>query len=294
MSRQLSERAAERAATGGTSRHGPVAQLLIAWSPLTVILLIYGAAQWISAPLATGNGAPTNRLGASLHVLGPAGVDHAVFGANPSAWLQSHLAAGGPHWYDLVAAVVYATHVVSIPLVTGLVWFRLRDRFVAWLGAVLALTLVGVTGYVLYPAAPPWLAAATGDVPDVHHVDRLSGRGWDYLHLGPVRSLTSLAQGQSNPVAAMPSLHAGTALLVTVFLWPVVRAGWRGVLVAYTLVMALTLVYTGEHYVVDVLAGWLTASVAAAVGWALLRLRTTPTAPLRTRTPADRDARVGP
>ena len=271
MSGQLTERAAERGPDTGAARHGPLAQLLIAWSPLTVVLLVYGVAQWVTAPLGTGDGAPTNRLGASLHVTGPAAVDRAVFGVNPSAFLQSHLAGGGPHWYDLAAALVYATHIVSIPAVTGLVWFRLRDRFVAWLGAVLTLTVVGVTGYVLYPAAPPWLAAGRGDVPGVHHVDRLSSRGWDYLHLGPVRALTDLAQGQSNPLAAMPSLHAGTALLVTVFLWPVVRRAWRVVLLAYVLAMALTLVYTGEHYVVDVVAGWATALVAAALGRALLR-----------------------
>jgi len=34
--------------------------------------------------------------------------------------------------------------------------------------------------------------------------------------------------------------------------------------------MAVTLVYTGEHYVVDVVAGWLTAGIAVAV-WAAVR-----------------------
>ena len=36
------------------SRHGPVAQLLIAWSPLSAILVAYWVAQWIAAPLGTG------------------------------------------------------------------------------------------------------------------------------------------------------------------------------------------------------------------------------------------------
>ena len=52
------------------SRHGPIAQLLIAWSPLSAILVAYWVAQWITAPLGVGDGADTNRLGASLHVLG--------------------------------------------------------------------------------------------------------------------------------------------------------------------------------------------------------------------------------
>jgi len=40
---------------------------------------------------------------------------------------------------------------------------------------------------------------------------------------------------------------------------------WRPLLVAYPLVMAFTLVYTAEHYVVDVLLGWALAAVVLAV-----------------------------
>jgi membrane-associated phospholipid phosphatase len=246
------------------SRHGPVAQLLIALAPLSLILVVYAAAQWVNAPLgARGYGARTNRLGFALHVHGPAGVDETVFGAVPSVWLQSHLLDGSPHWYDAVAALVYSTHFVAIPLLTGVAWFWLRDRFAAWVASVLTFALVGVGGYIVYPAAPPWLAAARGTIGAVH---RLSSSGWHYLHLDVVGMLTVSGQGGSNPVAAMPSLHAGSAMLVALFLWPLVRTGWRVALVGYVLLMAVALVYTGEHYVVDVVAGWGTAGVAVAVG----------------------------
>jgi membrane-associated phospholipid phosphatase len=68
----------------------------------------------------------------------------------------------------------------------------------------------------------------------------------------------------TDPVAAMPSLHAGAALLVAAFLRPAASTQWRGALLAYVALMALALVYTGEHYAVDVVAGWLTAGIAAA------------------------------
>jgi len=253
------------------SRHGPIAQLLIAWSPLSVILIAYAVAGWINAPFgARGFGAGTNRLGFGLHVAGPAQADRGVFGAVPSVWLQEHLVDGSPHWYDAVAALVYGTHFVSIPLVTGVVWFCLRDRFAAWLAAVLTFTTLGVGGYVVYPAAPPWLAADRGEIGAVHRLSRL---GWDYLHLDPVGSLTVLGQQGSNPVAAMPSLHAGGALLVALLLWPLANTRWRAALLGYVMLMAVTLVYTGEHYVVDVVAGWLTAVAATAVGAAVRRHR---------------------
>jgi membrane-associated phospholipid phosphatase len=243
------------------SRHGPVAQLLIAWSPLSAILIAYWVAQWITAPLDLGDGSATNRLGAGLHVLGPARGDEAIFGLVPSEWLQARLVGGSPQWYDAVAALVYVTHFVTIPLITAVVWFRVRERFAEWLAAVLTMSLVGIAGYLSYPAAPPWLAAQRGAIGDV---DRISHVGWEAVGLGAVGRLVELGQAGSNPVAAMPSLHAGAAFLAAAFLWPSVARVVRGVLVAYALAMALTLVYTGEHYVVDVLAGWLVATLGVA------------------------------
>jgi membrane-associated phospholipid phosphatase len=253
------------------TRHGPIAQLLIAWSPLSVILLVYAVAQWVNAPLdATRPGHDVNRLGFALHVADPAAVDSAVFGAIPSIWLQQRLVDGAPHWYDALAALVYATHFVLIPLLTGVLWFRRRERFVGWLAAVLTFTIVGMSGYITYPAAPPWLASAAGATDGV---TRISGLGWAYLHLHALATLTSSGQDASNPVAAMPSLHAGAALLIALFLWPLTGKLWRAALLCYALLMAVALVYTGEHYVVDVVAGWLTAGIAAAAGAVVCRHR---------------------
>jgi membrane-associated phospholipid phosphatase len=263
------------------SRHGPVAQLLIAWSPLSAILVLYALAQWINAPISDGGDlGGSNRLGFRLHIAGPARVDETVFGVLPSEWLQRRLVDGATHWYDAVAALVYVTHFVSIPVVTALVWFRMRDRFSAWIAGVLAFTLVGVLGYVLYPAAPPWLASDQGAV---GAVDRISRYGWHYLQLDPIARVSALGQGDSNPVAAMPSLHAGAALLVAGFLWPAVNAWWRALLATYVVLMALTLVYTGEHYAVDAVAGWLTASVGLAVSAATYRRARRLSPPQRTK-----------
>jgi len=261
---RLGEAVSGATTAGRRERHGPVAQLLIAWAPLSVILIAYAAAQWVNAPL-TGEGRPadTNRLGFGLHVLGPAHADSMLFGVVPSVWLQHRLAGGPAHWYDAVAALVYVTHFVSIPLATGVVWFRLRDRFAAWVTSVLVFTTLGVAGYVVYPAAPPWLAS---DMGAIGAVERISNRGWVYLHLDLVATVTGSGQEGSNPVAAMPSLHAASALLVALFLWPVAGRLGRAVLLGYVLAMAATLVYTGEHYAVDVLAGWVTAWSAVVAG----------------------------
>jgi membrane-associated phospholipid phosphatase len=68
--------------------------------------------------------------------------------------------------------------------------------------------------------------------------------------------------GQSNPIAAMPSMH----FAITFFLvFPAWRAGKKWFILAlyYAATMALTLVYCGEHYVVDVTVG----GIIATYGW---------------------------
>ena len=46
------------------------------------------------------------------------------------------------------------------------------------------------------------------------------------------------------------------------FFWPTGSSRVRGVCLAYALAMSLTLVYTAEHYVADVIAGWAYAAAA--------------------------------
>jgi membrane-associated phospholipid phosphatase len=63
----------------------------------------------------------------------------------------------------------------------------------------------------------------------------------------------------------VPSLHTAFALIVAVSLWPRGRLRWLRPLVAlYPIAMAFSLVYTGEHYVFDVLLGWVYAAAAIA------------------------------
>jgi len=62
-------------------------------------------------------------------------------------------------------------------------------------------------------------------------------------------------------VAAMPSLHAAYPAMLLLFFW---RDGWRLRIpfALYTLAMGFALVYGGEHFVTDILVGWLYAAVA--------------------------------
>jgi membrane-associated phospholipid phosphatase len=96
-------------------------------------------------------------------------------------------------------------------------------------------------------------------------VERISTRGWGTLHLDSAQSLIDEGQAGVNEVAAIPSHHAALTVLTSVFLWRRVRRRWRPLLAAYPLIMALSLVYSAEHYVFDILLGWGAAAIVFVV-----------------------------
>ena len=230
------------------------ARLLADWVPLGAVLLLYDASRGVA-----------NTLGAAVHVVEPAAVDRAVFGVVPTVWLQAHLTA--PGWLAVLVTLVYSSHFVLTPLLLAVLWVRDRARWARYARLVVALSLAGLATYVLYPAAPPWLAARAGVVGEVH---RLGGDGWAVLGLPRAQALLHAGQGQVNPVAAVPSLHTAFAVLLCLVGLGLVRHRWqRALLVAYAVAMPLALVWSGEHYVVDTVLG---ALYAAGVWLAVPRL----------------------
>ena len=105
---------------------------------------------------------------------------------------------------------------------------------------------------MLCPAGPRWYAAREGVI---EPVIRASARGWLWLHVNHAGNLLSEGQLASNPVAAMPSLHTAFATLIALFVMARLNSRWRLVVLAYPALMGLALVYLGEHYVIDLVAG---------------------------------------
>lgn len=229
-------------------------RVLLDWLPFTAVLILYDYSRGLA-----------RRIGMPLHMEDIAWVDEKVFGVIPTVWLQERfLHPGDPRWWDAVATFVYSTHFFATPVVAAVLWIRNRELWVAFVTRIIALSLAGLVTYILFPAAPPWYAAREAVIDPVI---RGSSRGW--LELGINHAGNLLQQGQlaSNPVAAMPSLHTGFALIITLFVLRRFTSPLRWVLVAYPVLMGISLVYLGEHYVIDLVAGVLYAvAVDAVVG----------------------------
>jgi membrane-associated phospholipid phosphatase len=191
----------------------------------------------------------------------PAVADRALgLGELPSVRLQRLLARqglDGPEWRALDRVLVWA-HWVWFLVPHGTVAYTLARhpaRFPRAAVLTYAVFDLGASFYWIVPTAPPWFAAADGDERggrDGAEVRRMMVEYGEHFWQDGWGPLYSVFGG--NPLAAMPSLHFATSLMAASLLaetGPV--AGALGA--TYTATLGFALVYLGEHYVVDLLAG---------------------------------------
>jgi len=223
------------------------------WAPAFVLLVLYLYSRGLSDEL----------IPVSVHWTEPIHFDEWLGGGQlPTSWLQQHLCgtpcvrSSEPRWYDLLFTTVYFTHFVAGLALAVVLWLRSRPAWVPWMRRYLVMNFAALVIYILYPMAPPWLASQSGYISET--LPRLTGRGWSDIGLGGFHVVLAKV---GNPVAAMPSLHGGLAMLIAMYGIVKLSSHWRWLLLVYPLLMAVALVYYAEHYVVDLFAGWLLAGL---------------------------------
>ena len=236
------------------------------WWPIVLLLVAYLLLHELAADLSPG-----------AHVHPQLGFDENLFGGTaPTVRLQDALWVPGTlHWYDVLAWLVYLSHFFVTPIVAMVLWVRDRAAFLRFRMMFLLLTAAGFVTYVLYPAIPPWLASRRGDMP---HTVRVVHEVWSQLGLHSVAAVFGEKSDYAFPVGALPSLHAAWPFLLLLFFWPV-AGRWRALLVVYAATMGLTLMYSADHFLFDILLGWTYATLAFVVGNWWWRRRHRVTAP---------------
>jgi len=206
------------------------------------------------------------------------------FGTLPTLWLQRRLFHPGyVSWYDLIAVTVYSLHFL-LPLGAGfLLWLLNRQLYYKYAICFVIAAVLGFATYIVFPAVPPWLAAQYATNCD------LNAACW--IWRGPVLSGFGLRTVPANPhpylpmvydvwnhtmrmwitknhgnfafsgftlgydqVGAMPSEHVMYPTLVLLFFRR--QFGRLGnLMILYIMLVIFSIVYMGQHWVVDALAG---------------------------------------
>ena len=231
------------------------------WGPFLILFFGYEAMRGFAA-----------KTGFAPHDL--SGLERWVFaGTLPTLTLQHafyHVESVGPQ--DVIAMLFYFMH-FPLPIIVGFVfWLRSREHYRRFVAALLLMALLSFVTYLFFPSAPPWWQFKEGVVADnisVHKilnetVEKFWGPNYFvsplYSHLNP------------NQFAAFPSLHAAFPALAAVYAWS--RYRWLSIaLIAWTAAVLVSIVYLGEHYVVDAFAGFVYVAVAALIVETITRWR---------------------
>ncbi len=204
-----------------------------------------------------------------LHIRYPIRFDRRLGGGElPSVRLQRALSRpDGASALDRVLTVAHWAWFFQPHASLVYVLTRDSERFPRAARQMAATYDIGCALYFLVPTAPPWWAAEEGYIDEELERVRTEVANED---LPPRLRRLMVDVGEEiwgprlwprlydslggNPWAAMPSLHFATSLMAAMLLSessPVAgAAGW-----AYALTLGFALVYLGEHYVTDLLAG---------------------------------------
>jgi membrane-associated phospholipid phosphatase len=168
-------------------------------------------------------------------------------GELPTVRLQRRLARGQWRLGDRVLVWAHWSWFLVPHGALVYIMLRYRGRFDRAAVMTYAVFDIGAMVYWVLPTAPPWYAA-TQEIAVrrmmVEYGEFFWKDGW-----GPLYSVLG-----GNPLAAMPSLHFATSMMAAQLLsetGPVAgTVGW-----GYTATLGFALVYLGEHYVIDLIAG---------------------------------------
>lgn len=197
----------------------------------------------------------------NVGIWNPTNYDTALHGFD--LWLQPALSwlFGWHAWVDAFVdtAIWYATIYEFLFLMTFVLFSLFKPTmFRQMFCATLICLLLGTGGYLLFPAIGPFIYA----LPNSAHLQQVMPIMLQYYTAyttsgGAVYTPTYLIQG----LAAMPSLHIANAAVFTYYIYkhlPNLRLPY----LVITTFIALEAIYTKWHYVLDLPAGLLIASLA--------------------------------
>jgi membrane-associated phospholipid phosphatase len=219
---------------------------VVDWLPFLVLFLAYEEMRGFAA-----------KTGFAPHDL--SGLERLLFGGTiPTLVLQhAFYHPGVVGWQDVAAMFFYFMH-FPLPIVVGFYfWVNSREHYRRFVAALLLMSFLAFATYLFFPSAPPWYQLKD-QVVKIN--DKTVAALWDG------RYFVSEIYTSFNPnrFAAFPSLHAAFPTLAAVYAWRRYRVLAIG-LIAWTAAVLFSIVYLGEHYVVDALDGFLYVAAATAI-----------------------------
>jgi membrane-associated phospholipid phosphatase len=178
-------------------------------------------------------------------------VDRVLFhGTLPTTTLQNWWWKGHVSWYDIMFYSAYMMHYIIPFALSLLVWKFHPNHYWRVISVYIVVSFAGFLTYLIFPAAPPWMASDMNIIP---HITHISDPVFGAMGLGDFPTVFSRIN--PNPVAAVPSLHAAYATVFAALTFMIFGKKWGMLSLIYPILIFVGTVYLGEHYAFDELLG---------------------------------------
>lgn len=182
-------------------------------------------------------------------------------GSIPAFWTQKHQYL----FFDIIFAIYYSMHMAAPIIVGSLIYYKSKDKYLfkEFSYAFLMTSYIALLTFYFYPVAAPWyvwnegngfnfgqpvvLTRTPGSAAGLITIDRLLGIDFFGRIYG---------RFNSNPYAALPSLHAGYSTLTAYYAirkYGKNKKAWW--ILAYPVGVYIGAVYLNHHYIVDLILG---------------------------------------
>lgn len=178
----------------------------------------------------------------------------------PNEYFAQHTSS----FLDVLSGLSYLCW-VPVPLAfASILFFRNRNAFFQFSLTFFLVNIIGFIGYYIYPAAPPWYVAkygfnfiptTPGNTAGLSRFDALFG----------ISVFKSIYAKSSNVFAAMPSLHASYMMIVLFYGLKFRLKAWNILFAIIMIGIWFAAIYSGHHYILDVLAGITCAAIGIAI-----------------------------
>jgi hypothetical protein len=158
-------------------------------------------------------------------------------------WVAGHhdLSVAASYWYQ------YAHLTVTLSMLAWC-WWKRPESYRSARNSLVLINAAGLLVFFLYPVAPPRL------LPGYGFIDAVAEAGFGTSHGGPVTA---------DQYGALPSLHIGWAVWTALVGYRLVKSRSLSLTwLCYPLITCLVIVGTGNHYLLDAVAGAVLAIAA--------------------------------
>lgn len=177
-----------------------------------------------------------------------------LFSLLPTQSLQQHLL----NYKSLINVLVlfYSTFFYFSFLMAFVIYLKNSKLFSQYANRFILLTYFSLCIFFILPTAPPWMVSESKNLGLIRVV-------YNNTLLSNFSSFTTYQYFvHGNPVAAMPSLHTAWPAFSAIFIQTHLKKWWSKLLFIIPLTISAAVIVMAEHYVLDVVVGWIFAIVA--------------------------------